>query len=97
MLDCAGWHGAKNLAVPDDISLLPIPPYNPQLNLVENVCQFLRANWFAISVLENYPAIVDASSSAWNGFADAPKTVTSTIDRHWAQINSCSRWCYLCS
>ena len=29
ILDGAGWHGAKGLAVPDTITLLPLPPYAP--------------------------------------------------------------------
>jgi transposase len=37
-LDGAGWHqtGGK-LRVPDNISLLPLPPYSPELNPVEKV------------------------------------------------------------
>jgi len=57
------------------------------LNPVENVWQFLRANWLAISVFDDYPAIVDACCAAWNRFADDPKTVTSITDRLWAQVN----------
>jgi hypothetical protein len=37
VLDGAGWHGGKDLAVPDNISLLTLPPYAPELNPVENV------------------------------------------------------------
>ena len=36
ILDGAGWHGAKGLVVPDTITLLPLPPYAPELNPVEN-------------------------------------------------------------
>jgi transposase len=36
------------------------PPYSPELNPVENVWQYLRSNWLAISVFEDYDAIVDA-------------------------------------
>ena len=36
------------------------PPYSPELNPVENVWQHLRSNWLAISVFEDYDAIVDA-------------------------------------
>jgi len=32
MLDQAGWHMSAKLAVPDDISLLPLPPRSPELN-----------------------------------------------------------------
>ena len=60
VLDGAGWHGGKNLVVPDAISLLTLPPYAPELNPVENVWQFLRSNWLAISVFDGYDAIVTA-------------------------------------
>ena len=42
VLDGAGWHGGKDLAVPDNISLLKLPPYAPELNPVENVWEYLR-------------------------------------------------------
>ena len=31
VLDQAGWHGAKALRVPDTITLVPLPPYSPDL------------------------------------------------------------------
>ncbi len=37
VFDGADWHGAKALAVPDNITLLPLPPYAPELNAIENV------------------------------------------------------------
>ena len=74
VLDGAGWHSSKTLIVPENISLLSLPPYSPELNppngdcrqspvgqRVENVWQFLRANWLAISVFDDYPAIVAPS------------------------------------
>ena len=53
ILDGAGWHGANALVVPDNLSLLTLPSYSPELNRVENVWQYLRANWLAISVFDN--------------------------------------------
>ena len=55
VLDGAGWHRGGELVVPENISLLKLPPYSPELNPVENVWQFLRANWLAISVFDDYP------------------------------------------
>ena len=38
ILDGAGWHKTGGaLVVPDNITLLPLPPYAPELNPVENV------------------------------------------------------------
>ena len=63
------------------------PPYAPELNPVENVWQFLRASWLAISVFDGYDDIVDACCAAWNRFADDPATVISTTARLWAQVS----------
>ena len=45
LLDQAGWHGAKALVVPSNVSLVPLPPRAPELNGQENiwqtVCSFL--------------------------------------------------------
>jgi hypothetical protein len=87
VLDGAGWHGGHALVVPDNVSLLVLPPYSPELNPVENVWQYLRANWLAISVFDDYDAIVDACCHAWNHFAEKPETVSSITSRHWPQVN----------
>ena len=84
VLDGAGWHGGHALVVPDNISLVMLPPYSPELNPVENVWQYLRANWLAISVFDDYDAIVDACCNAWNRFADQPDIVSSITSRQWA-------------
>ena len=86
-LDGAGWHqtGGK-LRVPDNISLLPLPPYSPELNPVENVWQFLRQNQLSNRVFEGYDAIVDACCRAWNALIDDPARITSIATRNWAQV-----------
>ena len=43
--DGAGWHQlGATLKLPDNISLLPLPPYSPELNPMENVWDYLRGN-----------------------------------------------------
>ncbi len=37
VLDQAGWHTSPKLTAPENISLLPLPPYAPELNPVEQV------------------------------------------------------------
>ncbi len=75
------------LKVPDNISLLKLPPYAPELNPVENVWQYLRGNKLAITVFEGYEQIVQACCTAWNFFAGDLATVTSITSREWAQVN----------
>lgn len=58
----------RPLRVPDNISLLPLPSYSPQLNPIENVWAFLRTNHLNKSVWDSYDEIVDACCRAWNAF-----------------------------
>jgi len=37
VLDGAGWHGSKALCIPENITLLMLPPYGPELNPIETV------------------------------------------------------------
>jgi putative transposase len=87
VLDGAGWHRARDLAVPDNISLLPLPPYAPELNPVENVWAYLRANKLAITVFDTYDDIVDACCKAWNFFANNPNAIASITSRDWAAVS----------
>jgi hypothetical protein len=87
VLDGAGWHGSGELVVPGNLTLLPLPPYSPELNPVENVWEFLRKNHLANRVYDTYEAIVDACCAAWNALIAAPDQITSITTRTWAQVN----------
>ena len=87
VLDGAGWHGGKDLAVPDNISLLTLPPWAPELNLVENVWEYRRGNALSNTVFDSYLDIVETCCDAWNFFIDDPATVVSTTSRQWAKIS----------
>ena len=87
VLDGAGWHGSAALAVPDNLSLLTLPPYSPELNPVENVWAYLRANKLAISVFDSYDDILDACCNAWNFFANDPTAIASITSRSWAEVS----------
>ncbi|MBE7170053.1 MAG: transposase [Williamsia sp.] len=41
-LDSAGWHTSGTLEVPQDIRLLLLPPYSPQLNPTEHLWDYIR-------------------------------------------------------
>ena len=66
VLDQAGWHGSRSLVVPTDVTLVPLPPYAPELNPVERVWLFLRERFLSHRVLDGYEAIVEACCDAWN-------------------------------
>ena len=65
ILDKAGWHLSGALVVPDNITLLPLPPRSPELNPVENIWQFMRDNWLSNRVFTGYDDIVAHCCAAW--------------------------------
>lgn len=42
VVDRAAWHVTEKLLVPANLSILPLPPYSPELNPVEQIWQQLR-------------------------------------------------------
>ena len=85
VLDGAGWHGASALVVPHNLTLLPLPPYSPELNPVENVWQYLRQNQLSLRVWPEYEAIVETCCRAWNALMRIPDRVASITRREWAR------------
>lgn len=84
VLDRAGWHTTDRLKVPKNISLILLPSKAPELNPVENIWQYLRANWLSNRVFDTYDDIVDAACSAWNKLVALPEVIASVGMRQWA-------------
>jgi len=63
--DGAGWRQpGRRLRVPANITLLPLPSYAPELNPMENVWAYLRANKLCNLVWDSYQATVKACANA---------------------------------
>ena len=90
LLDRAGWHTSHRLVVPENVTLLPLPPYSPELgahcdqgsqwglmNPVERVWLYLRERFLSHRVLGGYTALLDAACRAWNALAAEQGRLTS--------------------
>ena len=84
LLDRAGWHTTGALAVPKNITMILLPSRAPELNPVENIWQFLRANWLSNRVFATYDDIINAACDAWRKLMAQPKAITSIGTRQWA-------------
>jgi len=84
IVDQAGWHMSAKLAIPDNITLLPLPPRSPELNPVENIWQFMRDNWLSNRIFQSYDDIVALCCEAWNKLIERPWKITSIGMREWA-------------
>ena len=74
LMDRAGWH-----------THLPAFP-SARMNPVENIWQYLRANWLSNRVFDTYDAIINAACEAWNKLAAQPQTITSIGTRQWTNV-----------
>jgi putative transposase len=84
LMDRAGWHNTDKLKLPKNLTIILLPSRSPELNPVENVWQYLRANWLSNRVFEDYEAILDAGCDAWNKLVAQPETIMSIGLRDWA-------------
>jgi len=86
LMDRAGWHTTGKLDVPKNLTIILLPSRSPELNPVENIWQYLRANWLSNRVFQDYDAILDAGCEAWNKLIDQPDKIMSIGTRDWANI-----------
>lgn len=77
VLDQAGWHVAKDLQVPRNLTLLHLPPYSPELNGAERVWGYMRSHYLANRVYQNYDELFEAIKRAWNSL-DADRLASLT-------------------
>jgi hypothetical protein len=90
LLDRAGWHTTAKLNVPRNITPILLPSRAPELNPVENIWQYLRANWLSKRVFDGYDAIIDAACEAWSKLLAEPNTITSIGMSDWAHVGQSS-------
>ena len=83
VLDQAGWHGSHALVVPANVTLVPLPPYSPELNPVERVWLYLKERFLSHRLLADYDAIVDAACMAWNRLAAETGRIASLSSYPW--------------
>jgi transposase len=84
LLDQAGWHLSSKLEVPDNITIVPLPPKCPELNAQENVWQFMRDSRLSNRIFDSVDALLDHCCHAWNKFEAQPRTIMSIGLRDWA-------------
>ena len=63
--DQAGFHTSKKVKLPKNVTIIPLPPYSPQLNPIEKLWQYLRQHYWSNRVYEGYDALRFAAIDAW--------------------------------
>ena len=86
-MDRAGWHTTSMLDMPANITPIFLPSKSPELNPVENIWQYMRANRLSNRVFETYDAIIKAACEAWNKLIALPDAIKSIGMRDGAHIS----------
>ena len=73
--DGAGYHVAKALRVPANLSVLKLPPYSPELNPVERLWLYLRSHYWSNRVYKDIAALEEAAVSGWRAVCLTPDKV----------------------
>lgn len=59
VVDGAGWHKSKTLRIPENVRLIHLPPYSPELNPVEHIWDDLREKSFHNRVFKDIDTLED--------------------------------------
>ena len=83
VLDGAGWHVAKALVIPENITLLPLPPYSPELNAAERPWAYLRQHYLSNRAYHDYDELFAVTMAAWNRLDQ--ETLRSLCHTSWVE------------
>jgi transposase len=65
IMDQAGWHKSRALRAPENITILYLPPYAPELNPVERLWAYLRSHYLSNRAYDGYDHLLQAGATAW--------------------------------
>ncbi len=79
--DGAAWHRSKTMKIPNNITLLNIPPYTPEMNPIEQIWRELRTQGFRNEVFQTLEKVVDRLCETINNLSS--ETISSITCRDW--------------
>ncbi len=79
--DGAAWHKAKQLQVPDNIKILHIPPYTPEMNPIEQIWKEIRKIGFQNEAFQTLDKVVERLCCSIRSISN--DTIKSITGRDW--------------
>jgi len=83
--DQAGFHRSNDLRVPPNVTLIPLPPYCPELNPIENLWHYLRSHHWSNRAYADYDDLREAACDAWQATCLDPPTIQSVCRCPYAE------------
>ncbi|WP_066191219.1 MULTISPECIES: IS630 family transposase [Gracilibacillus] len=79
--DNASWHKSKALIIPNNVTILHILPYTPEMNPIEQIWNEIRKRGFANKLFHTLEAVVDQLCETMMSFT--PEDIQSITHREW--------------
>lgn len=76
IMDQAGWHKSKDLVVPDNIDIIYLPPYSPELNPIERLWKYMKTNFIHNRVFDS---LKQMTAQMIDVFADLKNDTVSSL------------------
>jgi hypothetical protein len=86
LIDRAFWHTSLRLQIPENIRLLPQPPYSPELNPAEHIWEYLRERATPNTAFKSLDQLQDALCMHLRGLEAAPDTLRSMTDFPYLRV-----------
>ena len=83
VMDQAGWHIAQELEVPQNMRLVLLPPYSPEINPAEHIWDTLREDCIGNTVFASLDAADKALSKGLRSLELDPKRMQSLTGFKW--------------
>ena len=83
VMDKAGWHKAKDLKVPQNMRIIFLPPYGPELNPAEHLWEEIREKWFPNKAFKSLDAVESVLVDALDSLEQSPEKVASITGFDW--------------
>ncbi len=75
--DQAGFHTSKTVRIPDNLTIVSLPAYSPELNPLENLWHYLRSHYWSNRTYADYDELRLAAIDAWQKAVLNPKLIQS--------------------
>jgi len=85
--DQAGFHKSTALRIPDNITIIPLPPYSPELNPVENLWHYFRSHYRSNRAYVDYDDLRSAAIEAWQKAALESEVIKSVCRAKYVERN----------
>lgn len=83
ILDGAGWHHAGDLRVPENMALIFLPPYSPELNPVEHLWAYLRTHAMGNTAFHSLDQVQNVLASGLRDLDQQPELVHAMTNFNW--------------